>query len=77
MTSKELLNCLSEQQRMTSLIRLLLQVQTDLDVHYLIWLPLPASGEFCLLLLIFANSLDPDQAGENVAPDQDPNCFTL
>ena len=31
----------------------------------------------CRLLINFANSLDPDQARQNVGPDQDPNCFTL
>ena len=36
-----------------------------------------ASGDFCLLLITFANSLDPDQAGQNVRPDLDPNCLTL
>ena len=37
----------------------------------------PASGDFCRLLIIFANSLDPDQARQNVGPDLDPNCLTL
>ena len=37
---------------------------------------LPASGDFCRLLIIFANSLDPDQARRNVGPDLDPNCLT-
>ena len=27
------------------------------------------------LLIIFENSLDPDQARQNVGPDLDPNCF--
>ena len=35
----------------------------------------------CLLVssadITFANSLDPDQAGQNVLPDLDPNCLTL
>ena len=36
----------------------------------------------CLLVLtdlqiILANSLDPDQAGQNVGPDRKPNCLTL
>ena len=35
------------------------------------------SGNFCCLLIIFANSLDPDQDPQNVGPDLDPNCFTL
>ena len=37
---------------------------------------LPASGDFCHLLITFANSLDPDQARQNVGPDLDPNCLT-
>ena len=36
-----------------------------------------ASGDFCRLLKTFANSLDPDQARQNVGPDLDPNCLTL
>ena len=35
-----------------------------------------ASGEFCHTLMTFANSLDPDQARQNVGPDLDPNCWT-
>ena len=38
---------------------------------------LPASGDFCRLLLIFANSFDPDQDRQDVGPDLDPNCLTL
>ena len=38
---------------------------------------LPASGEFCQLLVILANSLDPHQARQNVGPDLDPKCFAL
>ena len=37
---------------------------------------MPASGDFCHLLITFANSLDPDQARQNVWPDLDPNCLT-
>ena len=37
----------------------------------------PASGNFCSLLIKSANSLDPDQAQQNVGPDLDPNCLTL
>ena len=29
------------------------------------------------LLITFTNSLDPDQAQQNVGPDLDPNCMTL
>ena len=35
------------------------------------------SGNFCLLLITFANRLDPGQARQNVKPDLDPNCLTL
>ena len=37
---------------------------------------LPASSHYCHLLVTFANSLDPDQARQNVEPDLDPNCLT-
>ena len=37
----------------------------------------PIGVDFCRLLIIFANSLDPDQARQNVGPDLDPNCLTL
>ena len=36
-----------------------------------------ASGDFCHLLISFSNSLDPDQDGQNVGPDLDPNRLTL
>ena len=37
----------------------------------------PARGDLFGLLITFANSLDPDQARQNVGPDLDPNCLTL
>ena len=37
---------------------------------------LPVRGNFCCLLITFANGLGPDQARQNVGPDLDPNCFT-
>ena len=37
----------------------------------------PASGEFCRLLISFANSLDLDLARHYVGPDLDPKCLTL
>ena len=37
----------------------------------------PASGDFCRLLITFANSLDPDQARQIVKLDLEPNCLTL
>ena len=36
-----------------------------------------AGGIFRRLLISFVNSLDPDQARQNVGPDLDPNCLTL
>ena len=35
------------------------------------------SGDFCHLLITFANNLDPDLDRQNVGPDLDPNCLTL
>ena len=35
-----------------------------------------ASSDFWHLLITFANSLNPDQARQNVGPDLDPNCLT-
>ena len=32
--------------------------------------------DFCCLLITFANSLDSDQAQQNVGPDLHPNCLT-
>ena len=37
---------------------------------------LPPRVDFCCLLITFANSLDQDQASQNVGPDLDPNCLT-
>ena len=36
---------------------------------------LPHSGEFCHLLITFANSLDPDQEPQNVGPGLNPSRF--
>ena len=38
---------------------------------------LPANGTICRLLIIFVNSLYPDQARQNVGPDLDPNRLTV
>ena len=35
------------------------------------------SGNFCCMLITFANSLDPDQDRPNVGSDLDPNSLTL
>ena len=64
-------------------VKLWVSYPVQLQVLLVFWdkyfedLTLHASGEFCHLLLIFANSLDPDQAQQNVGPDLDPNCLTL
>ena len=34
-----------------------------------------ASGDFCRLLITFANSLDPDQDRQNVGPDLNKKTF--
>ena len=39
--------------------------------------PFCASGDFGLLLITFANNLDPDQDGQNVGPNLDSNGLTL
>ena len=36
-----------------------------------------ASRDFCHLLIIFVNSLEPDQDQQKVGPDLDPICLTL
>ena len=38
---------------------------------------LPASGDFCPLMIPFENSLDPGQDLKNFCFDLDPNCLTL
>ena len=37
----------------------------------------PASSNLCFQLITVANSLDLDQARQDVGPDLDPNCLTL
>ena len=41
-----------------------------------VFISLSARGDFCCLLITFANRLDPDQTQHNVGPDQDLNCLT-
>ena len=43
----------------------------------LILLTLYACCDYCHLLTMFANNLDPDQAWKNVGPDLDPGCLPL
>ena len=47
-----------------------------ISVHVLGINLLPADGEFSRLMIIFANSLDPHQARQDVGPDLDPNRLT-
>ena len=35
------------------------------------------TGDFCSLLINFANGLDPDQDQQNISPDRDPNDLAL
>ena len=51
-------------------------VHLDLCVYY-ITNSFLASGEFCRRLITFANSLDPDQDGQNLSPDLDLNSLTF
>ena len=37
----------------------------------------PAGGDFCRLLITFADILAPDQVRQNVGTDLDPNCLTF
>ena len=45
--------------------------------HFVILNSFHASGNFCYLLITFANSLDPDQGRHSVGPDLDPYLLTL
>ena len=47
--------------------------QKVVSTSYFVFNSLPARGNFCCLLIAFANSLDPDQVRQNVRPDLDPN----
>ena len=37
---------------------------------------LPARGDFCCVLITFANILDPDQVQQSIGLDLDPTCLT-
>ena len=50
--------------------------QKVVSTSYFLFNSLPARGDFCCLLIMFTNSLDPDQARQNVGPDLDPNCLS-
>ena len=47
------------------------------STSYFVFYSLPARGDFCCLLISFANSLNPDHARQNVGPDPGPNCLTV
>ena len=48
---------------------------SDQTVHCAVYSS--AVSLFCLLQITFSNSLDTDQAEQNVGPDLDPNCSKL
>ena len=50
--------------------------QKRVSTRCFVFNPLPAGVDFCCLLITFLNSLDPDQARQNVGPGLDPNCLT-
>ena len=50
--------------------------QKEVSTNYFVFNSLPARGGFCCLLITFANSLDLDQAQQNVRPDLDPDRLT-
>ena len=63
-------------------------IEVRLYVHLLLWLFAMTIVFFYrrggltlfpifILLITFANRLDPDQARQNVGPDLDPNCLIL
>ena len=41
-----------------------------------VYVPVPTYSDFYHLMITFENSLDPDQAAQNVGPDLDPNYLT-
>ena len=54
-----------------------LSLNRNLNLHFLLhsnfYGILLAGGDFCHLLITFANSSDPDQDRQDVGPDLDPN----
>ena len=50
--------------------------QKEVSTSCFVFNSLSARGDICCLLIKFANSLDPDQARQNVGSDLDPNCLT-
>ena len=61
-----------------TLAKVLARIKVDLvSTSCFVLNSLPTRGEFCGLLITFANSLDPDQARQNVGSDLDPNCLIL
>ena len=65
---------LKEESRKSSFLKIQLMYQLFVMSKFNSFL---ASGKFCNLLIIFTNSLEPDQDRQNVGPDLDPNCLTL
>ena len=50
--------------------------QKVVSTSFFVFNSLPARGDFCCLLITFANSSDPDQTRQYVGPDLDPKCLT-
>ena len=51
-------------------------IQKIVSRFFSVFNPLLAGGDFCHLLITFANSLDPYQARQNVGPEMDLHCLT-
>ena len=51
--------------------------KVKVSTSYFVFYSLPTRGDFCCLLINFANSLNPDQARQNVGPDPGLNCLTV
>ena len=49
----------------------------DLEKRGVALNPLLANIDFCCLLITFANSVNPDQDGQNVGSDLNPTCLKL
>ena len=54
-----------------------LYISADLPEPLLLGQTQSMEIDWCYLLIPFANSLDPNQARQNVGPVLDPNCLTF
>ena len=53
------------------------EISTKNEYEIVVPLNLSFLSDFCCLLIILANSLEPDQDRRKVGPDLDSNCLTL